>query len=69
MNSYQKLKAKNKELSRVLNLFVFQPECAEVQQIKFNAVLAKKFEDAVMFGNSDLAKFTTTDGLINKISQ
>ncbi len=67
MSSYQKLKAKNKELTRILNVVCFTPESAEAKEIMFNCKLQRECEDAVMFGRTTLSEsFTSSSGMLPK---
>lgn len=42
MNSYQKLKAANKELTRIVYLLALNPETAEAKEIVFNLRLQRE---------------------------
>lgn len=67
MNSYQKLKAKNKELTRMVYLLALNPESAEAREIVFEIRLQRECEDAVMFGRPTLSEnFTSTQGITQK---
>lgn len=69
MTGYQKLKAKNKELERIVYLLALSPESAEAREIVFDLRLRRECEDAVMFGRTTLSeKFTNPQGLIKKIN-
>lgn len=50
MNSYQKLKARNKELERYIELLIFKPDGAEAHHIKACYKLQRDAEIQVMFG-------------------
>lgn len=70
MNSYQKLKAANKELNRILYILALNPESAEAKEIVFNCRLQRECEDAVMFGRTTLSEnFTNPKGIIQQLNQ
>lgn len=51
MNSYQKIKLKNKELLKELQIVCLKPESVEASQIILKYKLIKCAEEALWYGN------------------
>lgn len=67
MNSYQKLKAKNKQLSEVIRVLTETPESPEAKEILFFYNLNKRCEETIMFG-SPISTDTTAKGILSQIT-